>query len=106
MSSFFEEKRVVVTGLGMINALGLDKESAFSAIVEGKCGIKNIELFDTENKSLKICRAGHTPLSVITDGVIQDFIPDGIGIGFGFNAGDGHVGCRLWIRHCSLVASI
>ena len=40
-----------------------------------------IALFDSENKSLKICRAGHTPLSVVIDGVIQDFIPDGIGIG-------------------------
>jgi 3-oxoacyl-[acyl-carrier-protein] synthase II len=47
-------KRVVVTGLGMINALGLDKESSFSAIVEGKCGIKNIELFDTEKHSVSI----------------------------------------------------
>jgi 3-oxoacyl-[acyl-carrier-protein] synthase II len=47
-------KRVVVTGLGMINALGLDKESAFSAIVEGKCGIKTIELFDIENFPAKI----------------------------------------------------
>ena len=37
-------KRVVVTGLGMINALGLDKESAFSAILDGKCGIKNIDM--------------------------------------------------------------
>ena len=47
-------KRIVVTGLGMINALGLDKESAFSAIVEGKCGIKNIELFDTEKHAVRI----------------------------------------------------
>ncbi|HIQ46484.1 MAG TPA: beta-ketoacyl-ACP synthase II [Sulfurovum sp.] len=47
-------KRVVVTGLGMINALGLDKETAFSAILEGKCGIKQIELFDTEKHSVKI----------------------------------------------------
>ncbi len=47
-------KRVVVTGLGMINALGLDKETAFSAILEGKCGIKKIELFDTEKHSVSI----------------------------------------------------
>lgn len=47
-------KRVVVTGLGMINALGLDKETAFSAIVDGKCGIKTIELFDTEKHSVSI----------------------------------------------------
>ncbi len=47
-------KRVVVTGLGMINSLGLDKESAFSAIIEGKCGIKVIESFDIEKHSAKI----------------------------------------------------
>jgi 3-oxoacyl-(acyl-carrier-protein) synthase len=41
-------KRVVVTGLGMINSLGLDKESAFAAIVEGKCGIKVIVLVDCQ----------------------------------------------------------
>lgn len=47
-------KRVVVTGLGMINSLGLDKESSFSAIIEGKCGIKTIESFDTEQHSVSI----------------------------------------------------
>jgi len=56
-------KRVVVTGLGMINSLGLDKESAFSAIVEGKCGIKVIESFDIEKFSAQIA------------GVITDFDP-------------------------------
>ena len=38
----------------MINSLGQDKESAFQAITEGKCGIKTIELFDPENFSVKI----------------------------------------------------
>jgi len=38
----------------MINSLGLDKESAFSAIVDGKCGIKEIGSFDTEKHSVKI----------------------------------------------------
>ncbi|WP_294951799.1 beta-ketoacyl-ACP synthase II [Sulfurovum sp.] len=47
-------RRVVVTGLGMVNSLGLDKESAFSAILEGKCGIKTVELFDPEKQSSKI----------------------------------------------------
>ncbi len=47
-------KRVVVTGLGMINSVGQDKETAFSAILEGKCGIKRIELFDIEKFSVKI----------------------------------------------------
>ena len=56
-------KRVVVTGLGMINSLGLDKESSFKAIVNGECGIKNIELFDPEKYSVKIA------------GEIRDFDP-------------------------------
>lgn len=52
-------KRVVVTGLGMINSLGLDKESSFAAILEGKCGIRTIESFDTEGQSVTI--AGEIP---------------------------------------------
>lgn len=47
-------KRVVVTGLGMINSLGHDKESSFEAIVAGKCGIKTIELFDPAEQSVRI----------------------------------------------------
>ena len=60
-------KRVVVTGLGMINSLGLDKESAFSAIVEGKCGIKNIESFDTEGHTARIAGeiTNFDPLTVL-----------------------------------------
>ena len=47
-------KRVVVTGLGMINSLGHDKESSFQAIVAGKCGIRRIELFDPTEQSAQI----------------------------------------------------
>lgn len=47
-------QRVVVTGIGMINSLGLSRESSFSAIIEGKCGIKNITSFDTEAMPVKI----------------------------------------------------
>ncbi|MBN2768484.1 MAG: beta-ketoacyl-ACP synthase II [Campylobacterales bacterium] len=47
-------RRVVITGLGMINSLGHDKESAFKAIVEGKCGIREIELFDATNQTVRI----------------------------------------------------
>jgi len=47
-------RRVVVTGLGMINSVGQDKESSFSAILNGECGIKEIELFDASNYSVKI----------------------------------------------------
>ena len=47
-------KRVVVTGLGMINSVGNDKESAFKAICDGECGIDTISIFDPENYSVKI----------------------------------------------------
>lgn len=47
-------QRVVVTGIGMINSLGLTRDSSFKAIVEGKCGIKTITSFDVENMPVKI----------------------------------------------------
>ncbi len=47
-------RRVVVTGLGMINAVGNDKESSFKAICDGECGIDYITLFDPENYAVKI----------------------------------------------------
>lgn len=59
-------KRVVVTGIGMINSLGLDKESSFKAIVEGQCGIKSISSFDTAEHSVTIA------------GEITDFDPNTI----------------------------
>ena len=46
-------KRIVVTGLGMINALGHSKES-FGAIVNGECGIDTITLCDTRELDCKI----------------------------------------------------
>jgi len=56
-------KRVVVTGIGMINSVGNDKESAFKAICEGKCGIDTISLFEPESYSVKIA------------GEVKDFDP-------------------------------
>ncbi|MDR2342736.1 MAG: beta-ketoacyl-ACP synthase II [Campylobacteraceae bacterium] len=62
-------KRVVVTGIGMINSVGLDKDSSFKAIVEGKCGIKKITLFDASNHSVSIAGEieGFNP-EVVLDG--------------------------------------
>lgn len=47
-------RRVVVTGIGMINAVGNDKESAFKAICEGQCGIDTITLFDPSDYAVRI----------------------------------------------------
>ncbi|RDU56731.1 beta-ketoacyl-ACP synthase II [Helicobacter sp. MIT 99-5507] len=59
-------RRVVVTGIGMINSLGLTRDSSFKAIVEGKCGIKKISSFDTANMPVSIA------------GEIIDFDPAGV----------------------------
>lgn len=42
-----KQRRVVVTGLGMVSPLGLDVETAWSAILAGKSGISSIDTFDT-----------------------------------------------------------
>ena len=47
-------RRVVVTGLGMINSLGLTRESSFKSIVEGNCGIKRISCFDASDFPVQI----------------------------------------------------
>ena len=59
-------KRVVITGMGMINAVGNDKESSFKAIVNGECGIKSITLFDASKHSVKIA------------GEVSDFDPNSV----------------------------
>jgi len=47
-------RRVVVTGIGMINALGLNREESFERVVNGETGIGKITLFDTTQHSVKI----------------------------------------------------
>ncbi len=57
-------RRVVVTGMGMINAVGHDKESSFKAICDGACGIDIITIFDPSDYSVKIA------------GEVKDFDPE------------------------------
>ncbi|MGR6705457.1 beta-ketoacyl-ACP synthase II [Campylobacter jejuni] len=60
-------KRVVVTGIGMINALGLDKESSFKAICNGESGVNKITLFDTTDFPVQIAAEvkNFVPLEVV-----------------------------------------
>ena len=55
--------RIVVTGIGMINAVGNDKETAFNNIISGKTGIDKIKSFDASNFSVQIA------------GEVKDFDP-------------------------------
>ncbi len=47
-------RRVVVTGIGLITALGTGVEKSWKAIKEGKTGLGIIESFDTEDTPVKI----------------------------------------------------
>jgi len=47
-------RRVVVTGLGLITALGTGVEKSWKAIKDGKTGLGLIESFDTEDTPVKI----------------------------------------------------
>jgi 3-oxoacyl-[acyl-carrier-protein] synthase II len=47
-------QRVVITGLGMINALGHNVNESFEAIKQGQTGVDKITLFDASNFSVKI----------------------------------------------------
>ncbi|MRI84038.1 MAG: beta-ketoacyl-ACP synthase II [Nitratiruptor sp.] len=60
-------RRVVVTGLGMINSLGHERESSFERIVAGETGVDRITLFDPSNQAVQIAAEvkGFDPKSVM-----------------------------------------
>ncbi len=47
-------KRVVITGAGTVNALGLDVGATFEAMREGKCGIGALDFRDVDRLAIKI----------------------------------------------------
>ncbi|MFA6547201.1 MAG: beta-ketoacyl-ACP synthase II [Limisphaerales bacterium] len=54
MASNGSERRVVITGLGTVTALGHDIETFWKNIIEGQCGIDRIVSFDPANYDCKI----------------------------------------------------
>ena len=48
------ERRVVVTGLGAITPIGNNTKEFWKGIVDGKCGIDEITLFDTSKYKVKL----------------------------------------------------
>jgi len=48
------KRRVVVTGLGVVSALGTDIDGFWNAIKEGKCGITTVTKFDVSNMPTKV----------------------------------------------------
>lgn len=47
-------RRVVVTGLGVVSALGLGREAHFAGLREGRCGIKTLTRTPLENLAITI----------------------------------------------------
>ena len=47
-------RRVVVTGLGTINPLGVNVQTSWNSLVESKSGISKITKFDVDNYPCKI----------------------------------------------------
>ena len=47
-------RRVVITGLGVVSPIGCGKDDYWSALAEGRNGVGEISLFDTEGHSVKI----------------------------------------------------
>jgi 3-oxoacyl-[acyl-carrier-protein] synthase II len=48
------EKRVAITGIGVISCIGNDKETYWDALVNGKSGVELVTQFDTSNHDVKI----------------------------------------------------
>ena len=47
-------ERVVVTGIGLVTPIGLDRKSTWDSLIEGKSGIDYISLFDAEGYESRI----------------------------------------------------
>lgn len=48
------KRRVVITGIGLITSLGLNKEETFKNLIDGKSGIKKITKFDASSFPVQI----------------------------------------------------
>lgn len=109
-------RRVVVTGLGMVNPLGHDVSTVWDALLAGKSGVGNISIFDAscyptkiaaEVRDWNVAKCGEDPevwrkrgrhanfaagaaQQAMTDSGILDSISDPGRIGVYFGAGEGN----------------
>jgi 3-oxoacyl-[acyl-carrier-protein] synthase II len=49
-----DRRRVVITGMGLVTALGNDVESSWAGLLEGRSGIRRIEAFDPSRVSSQV----------------------------------------------------
>ena len=69
-------RRVVVTGMGAVTALGLDTQSTWTGVVNGKNGVRAIEHFDASAFSTRFSAS-------LQDFSVEGYIELGEGLGFG-----------------------
>ena len=50
----FEKKKTVVTGIGMISALGVNVEKNWENLVKGQSGVRKVSLFDASECETQI----------------------------------------------------
>ncbi|MBX4266840.1 beta-ketoacyl-[acyl-carrier-protein] synthase family protein [Clostridium estertheticum] len=50
----YNENKTVITGMGMVNSLGLNVDTTWKNLLQGKCGVKKISLFDASNLETQI----------------------------------------------------
>ena len=53
------DRRVVVTGIGLVTPIGLGLDNNWKAICEGKSGIKKITKFDTSELVIRWWKIAH-----------------------------------------------
>ncbi len=54
ISQMADNKRIVITGIGVISPIGIGKEEYWKSLQEGKSGIRPITLFDTKDLKVKV----------------------------------------------------
>lgn len=47
-------RRIAITGIGLVTALGATREATWTALVEGRCGMRPVTLFETEGYRSRI----------------------------------------------------
>ena len=54
MASNWTERRVVITGLGVVSPLGNDVDTFWNRLIEGQCGVDRIASFDASKFDTQI----------------------------------------------------
>ena len=66
-----DERRVVITGLGLVTPLGLGVEQLWDGLINKRSGLRRIEAFDATG--LSCCVGGEVPPFKVTDCVPRSY---------------------------------